>query len=577
MAPSASSVKAAMPRVILARHGPTEWSLSGQHTGRTDIPLTPGGEDVIARLGPTFVGVNGVKSRSQGRTFTLDPTKVSHIWTSPRLRSRRTLQLLLQHLTEEELQDVVAPEIKEDLREWDYGFCEGKLTGEIRQAMPNWDIWVDGTPDHPDNPDLPGETAEHMTERIDRTIAEIKRLQKAVVEGHPETTHDDAVIKKGGDILLVSHGHHARCFIARWLGLPLTNGRLFEMDAGGVVVLSYAHHNFEEPTIGGMFSSKTGPSPEIAVSPSNPSGQPASVVPHEEFQYLDLIAKVINQGESRADRTGTGTLAIFAPKPFKFDLSGGRLPLLTTKRVFWRGVVEELLWFVGGKTDSRLLTDRDIHIWDGNGSREFLDSRGLSHRREGDLGPVYGFQWRHFGAEYKDADADYAGQGVDQLRDIIKTIKTNPTDRRMIMSAWNPKDLPLMALPPCHMFCQFYVSLPTPSSPPGAKPRLSCQMYQRSCDLGLGVPFNIASYALLTHIVALVTGCDAGELTLVMGDAHVYKDHVDGLREQLTRLPRPFPELSIRPQRPDIDAYTPDDFKVIGYQPHKKIEMKMSV
>lgn len=199
-----------MPRVIVARHGPTEWSVSGQHTGRTDIPLTPQGEAVIAKLGPTFVGVNNAKSKELGRNFTLDPTKISHIWTSPRLRSRRTLQLLLQHLTEDELKDVVPSEIKEDLREWDYGFCEGKKTDEIRAKMPNWDIWVDGTPDHPEDPNLPGESAEHMTERIDRTIAEIKALQKAVVEGHPETTHDEAVIKKGGDILLVSHGHHSR-------------------------------------------------------------------------------------------------------------------------------------------------------------------------------------------------------------------------------------------------------------------------------------------------------------------------------------------------------------------------------
>lgn len=347
------------------------------------------------------------------------------------------------------------------------------------------------------------------------------------------------------------------------------------MDTGGVAVLSYAHHSFEEPTIASMFSSKTGPSPEIVVSRHKLSGRPSGVASHEEFQYLDLIAKVINRGEPRADRTGTGTLAVFAPTPFKFDLYGGRLPLLTTKRVFWRGVMEELLWFIAGKTDSKLLTDRDIHIWDGNGSKEFLESRGLSHRREGDLGPVYGFQWRHFGAEYKDADANYNGEGVDQLQEIIKMIKTNPADRRMIMSAWNPKDLRLMALPPCHMFCQFYVL--TGDADKGAKPRLSCQMYQRSCDLGLGVPFNIASYALLTHMVAHVTGCEAGELILVMGDAHVYKDHLEGLREQLTRLPRSFPHLKIKTERKDIDAFSTDDFEVVGYQPHKKIELKMSV
>lgn len=432
-----------MPRVIIVRHGETAWSLpsAGYHTGVTDLPLLPQGEDKINKLAPTFVGVNRPEEPIK---YTLDPTRISHIWCSPRIRSRRTLQLLLAHLPEEELANVVEPEIKQEVREWDYGFAEGKKTGEVRKTHPGWDIWVDGTADDPERPEYKGETAEEMTARIDGTIAQIKSIHKAVIEGHPERTHDDAVMAKGGDILIVSHGHHSRCFITRWLGLPLTNGRLFEMDAGGAVVLSYAHHNLDEPTIGGMFSSKTGPSPLVAVdstaSPSAPSAAgPSSGPRHEEFQYLDLIARAVNHGEPRADRTGTGTLALFAPTPFKFDLSGGRLPLLTTKRVFWRGVMEELLWFVGGKTDSKLLTDRDIHIWDGNGSRQFLNSRGLQHRREGDLGPVYGFQWRHFGAEYEDADANYAGKGVDQLQEIIKTIKTNPTDRRMIMSAWNPK------------------------------------------------------------------------------------------------------------------------------------------
>ena len=156
--------------------------------------------------------------------------------------------------------------------------------------------------------------------------------------------------------------------------------------------------------------------------------------------------RVIRTGEVRQDRTGTGTRAIFAPQPgLKFDLRGGILPLLTTKRVFYRGVLEELLWFIGGKTDSKQLAARDVHIWDGNGSLEFLRSRGLTERREGDLGPVYGFQWRHFGAQYTNADADYTGQGVDQLAQVIEQIKTNPTDRRILLSAWNPADLHKMA------------------------------------------------------------------------------------------------------------------------------------
>ncbi|EIW71159.1 hypothetical protein TREMEDRAFT_67601 [Tremella mesenterica DSM 1558] len=329
---------------------------------------------------------------------------------------------------------------------------------------------------------------------------------------------------------------------------------------------------------------------------------------HEEYQYLDLITRIITTGQSRPDRTGTGVISLFAPPSLRFSLSNQTLPLLTTKRVFLRGVWEELLWFVKGSTDGKLLSEKGINIWDGNGSREYLDKVGLSHRREGDLGPVYGFQWRFFGAEYGTCDDDYNGKGVDQLKNVIEKIKNNPTDRRIILSAWNPKDLPLMALPPCHMFCQFYVTLPpllpsnpsdpsNPSNPsdidspqdssidpsgprdPNIKPKLSCLMYQRSCDLGLGVPFNIASYALLTHMIALVTDCEAHELILQMGDAHVYKDHIEPLKIQLERQPREFPKLNWKRSKEeisDIDGFKSDDLEVLGYKPLGKIEMKMS-
>merc|ERR1712019_113863 len=195
----------------------------------------------------------------------------------------------------------------------------------------------------------------------------------------------------------------------------------------------------------------------------------------------------------------------------------------------------------------------------GNGSREFLDKRGLGHREEGDLGPVYGFQWRHFGAKYVDMHTDYSGQGVDQLAQCIKTIKENPTDRRILLSAWNPADLDLMALPPCHMFCQFYV----------ANGELSCQMYQRSADMGLGVPFNIASYSLLTRLIAQVCGLKAKEFVHVIGDCHVYLTHVDPLKIQLEREPRPFPTLEINPEVKSIDGFQFSDFKIVGYKPHK--------
>ncbi|KAI1345094.1 thymidylate synthase [Xylariaceae sp. FL0016] len=307
---------------------------------------------------------------------------------------------------------------------------------------------------------------------------------------------------------------------------------------------------------------------------------------HEELQYLDLVREILENGEHRPDRTGTGTYSIFAPTPLKFTLhdSNGSpvLPLLTTKRVFLRAVIAELLWFVEGNTSSLALSEAGVKIWDGNGSREFLDSVGLSHRAVGDLGPVYGFQWRHFGAEYVDAATDYTGQGVDQLAEVVRKLRTNPYDRRIVLSAWNPADLTKMALPPCHMFAQFYVSYPRTSAVRDAegKPRghLHCQLYQRSCDMGLGVPFNIASYALLTHMVAHVAELVPGSLTHVMGDAHVYADHVEALRLQLEREPRPFPGLDIaREKGGSIDGWKAEDFVVKDYNPHKTIAMKMSV
>ncbi|ORY23984.1 thymidylate synthase [Naematelia encephala] len=310
--------------------------------------------------------------------------------------------------------------------------------------------------------------------------------------------------------------------------------------------------------------------------PTATNGPPRSNPDHEEYQYLDLISRIINTGQIRPDRTGTGTLALFAPPSLRFSLENNTLPLLTTKRVFLRGVVEELLWFVSGCTDGKVLSSKGVNIWDGNGSREYLDKVGLNHRRAGDLGPVYGFQWRHFGAEYGTCQDDYEGKGVDQLMDVINKIKNNPTDRRIVLSAWNPKDLPLMALPPCHMFCQFFVTL---AETPSSRPKLSCLMYQRSCDLGLGVPFNIASYALLTHMIAYITGCDAHEFILQMGDAHVYADHVEPLKIQLQREPRQFPKLVWNRSVEDIgsiDGFTTDDFGVEGYKPMGKIEMKMS-
>jgi len=297
--------------------------------------------------------------------------------------------------------------------------------------------------------------------------------------------------------------------------------------------------------------------------PWNPTGTLSNA---EELQYLDLIRTCIEQGETRGDRTGTGTHSVFGTT-MRFSLKDNVLPLLTTKKTFWRGVAEELIWFISGSTNANELAAKKIHIWDGNGSREFLDNLGFTDREVGDLGPVYGFQWRHFGAEYKDMHSDYRQQGVDQLMNCINMIKNNPTSRRIIMSAWNPAAQPYMALPPCHLMCQFYVS----------KNGLSCQMYQRSGDVGLGVPFNIASYALLTRLIAQVCGLEANEFIHVLGDAHVYSNHVDPLKEQLKRTPYVFPKLYINPNITDIEKFTYSDLKVVGYKSHSRIKMKMAV
>lgn len=286
---------------------------------------------------------------------------------------------------------------------------------------------------------------------------------------------------------------------------------------------------------------------------------------HEEYAYLRLVKDIIENGAEKNDRTGTGTLSKFGCQ-MRFNLRRS-FPLLTTKRVFWRGVIEELLWFISGSTNAKDLQEKGIHIWDGNASRQYLDSIGLTHREEGDLGPVYGFQWRHFGAEYIDMHADYSGKGFDQLLDVIDKIKNNPDDRRIVLSAWNPSDLKQMALPPCHMFAQFYVE----------NGELSCQMYQRSADMGLGVPFNIASYSLLTCMIAQVCDLLPGEFIHVIGDAHVYRTHVRPLQEQLQKQPKPFPILKINPEKKEIDSFEASDFKFVGYDPHMKIEMKMAV
>lgn len=287
---------------------------------------------------------------------------------------------------------------------------------------------------------------------------------------------------------------------------------------------------------------------------------------HEEYQYLDLLTELIATGDLRANRTGTDTFGKFG-KFMSFSLRDGTFPLLTTKTVFWRGLVEELLWFIKGCTDSKVLSNKRVKIWDGNGSREFLDKLGFINREEGDLGPIYSHQWRHYGAEYKDCHTDYTGQGIDQLANCIEKIKNNPQDRRIIMSAWNPSDLHKMALPPCHALVQFYVS----------NGELSCAMFQRSADFCCGIPLNIASYSLLTCMIAQVCGLKPGNFLHFLGDTHVYENHVEGAKEQVLRKPFLFPKLVINPLKMNIDEFVYEDFQLQNYKAYPAIKFKMAI
>ncbi|MCL7050868.1 hypothetical protein MKW94_016060 [Papaver nudicaule] len=300
---------------------------------------------------------------------------------------------------------------------------------------------------------------------------------------------------------------------------------------------------------------------------------------HEELSYLRLVKDIISNGTPKEDRTGTGTLSKFGCQ-MRFNLRK-TFPLLTTKRVFWRGVVEELLWFISGSTNAKVLQEKGIHIWDGNASRDYLD-RQLSDTvmvsyESFFYGNTDSFSFhisvsmesspKDYIYRYTNMHADYTEQGFDQLLDVIEKIKTKPNDRRIVLSAWNPSDLNLMALPPCHMFAQFYV----------ANGELSCQMYQRSAEMGLGVPFNIASYALLTCMIAHVCDLIPGDFIHVIGDAHVYSNHIKPLQVQLQKLPKPFPVLKINPQKKDINSIVLSDLKLSGYDPHERIDMKMAV
>lgn len=294
-------------------------------------------------------------------------------------------------------------------------------------------------------------------------------------------------------------------------------------------------------------------------------------------QYLELLGKIRNEGVVRDDRTGTGTKGIFGYQ-MRFDLAEG-FPLLTTKRVFLKGVIHELLWFLKGDTNIKYLVDNGVHIWDSDAYRyynelcirhgvlpvdmdTFLVAAGVDSPIEGyrfgDLNNVYGYQWRSW--------PSHDGGTIDQIKQVIQTIKTNPSSRRMIVSAWNVADVGSMALPPCHTMFQFFV----------AEGRLSCQLYQRSGDTFLGVPFNIASYALLTMMIAKECGLQPGEFIHTLGDAHLYLNHIEQADEQLSREPRPLPTMRLNPAKSSVFDYEYDDFELVDYNPHPAIKAPLS-
>lgn len=290
----------------------------------------------------------------------------------------------------------------------------------------------------------------------------------------------------------------------------------------------------------------------------------------EEQRYLDLLSSIKLFGVKKSDRTGVGTSSIFGTQ-LRFSLKDNKVPMLTTKKMFARGVIEELLFFLRGDTDTKKLEAKGVNIWKGNTTREFLDKRGLNHLPEGDMGKGYGFQWRNFGENNVGLDDLYHTKGIDQLAQVINTLKTNPYDRRIIMSAWNPAQLSEMALPPCHILVQFDVD---------DKGALSSQFYMRSIDTFLGLPFNLLSYAILTRIIGAACNMPTKEIIFVGGDTHIYNNHVDQVSEQITREPFEFPTMKINKSIStveDIENLCYEDFLIEGYQSHPAIKADMAI
>jgi thymidylate synthase len=294
---------------------------------------------------------------------------------------------------------------------------------------------------------------------------------------------------------------------------------------------------------------------------------------HPEQMYLNLCRKILESGTEKMDRTKIGTLSLWG-QSLSFDMAKNGFPLYTTKKVFWRGIVEELLFFISGKTDTKILENKNIKIWQGNTSREFLNNRKLNKYDEGEMGPMYGFQWRHYGAQYKpNFQLNIGEEGIDQLQNIIddiKTVKSNPFDsngRRLFINSWNSSDISKMVLAPCHQSVQFSVD--------GDK--LHCLVSMRSNDIMCGNPYNVASYALLTYMICYLVKLTPGQFVINMADAHIYNTHIDNIKQQLSRPPRKWPKLDIVGNPNNIDDFTFANFKLTGYNPHPAIKVNMAI
>ena len=286
---------------------------------------------------------------------------------------------------------------------------------------------------------------------------------------------------------------------------------------------------------------------------------------HDENQYLNLINDIINEGTIITGRNGNVRTVIGSA--MHFDLTNNTIPLLTTKKLAYKTCLKELLWFISGSTDNKILQENGVKNLNENGSREFLDSRGLSNLEENDLGPVYGHQWRFFNAKYNTCNDNYEGEGKDQLQSIINSLlsDTDKYSRRLVMSAWNPCQIDEMALPPCHVLCQFNV----------IGDKLSCDLYQRSGDVGLGVPFNIASYSYLTHLIAHHCNLEASDFNYHLSNAHIYEEHIESLKTQLSNEPYQFAKIKILNKYDNINNYKFEDFEIENYNSHNIIKMQM--